>query len=511
MSIFDAMEQNKFEGNDLGVKDILRLLKGQLELSENVWEKIVSNRKSLESLLEKSNESHYGINTGFGSLYSVKISPGEIQMLQTNLLRSHACGVGPVAPVIIVRLTLLLKIISLSKGHSGVRKEVIQFLIDLSNHDILPVVPSLGSLGASGDLAPLAHLCLPMIGEGEVVYKREQMPVARAFQLNGMQSLQLSAKEGLALINGTQYSLAWLIYAIENATRLSGVIDMCTAMSMEGYDCHPSPLDEQIHIARRQQGQIISAFFIRKWLEGSDIQKNGKAHLQDPYSFRCSPQVQGATRDVIEYAQKIAENEINAVTDNPLVFENDGEARIVSGGNFHAQPLALASDFLSIALSEYGSISERRSYLLLSGQRGLPPTLATRPGVESGMMICQYTAASIVNRNKILSHPASTDSIVTSAGQEDHVSMAAGAGMKLYEIVNNVWKIVAIEWMIACQALEYRRPLKTSSFLEEKFSDYRKIVAPLSGDRSLSGDIDATENFLRQMFEQKWSAIPPSY
>ncbi|MGB3078624.1 MAG: histidine ammonia-lyase [Saprospiraceae bacterium] len=493
------MDQNIFEGGDLSVEDIISFLGSKLDLSDMIWNRIESNRNSLERLLTKTGESYYGINTGFGSLYSITISPDQIRDLQTNLLRSHACGVGPVAPVNIVRLTLLLKIISLSQGHSAVRKEIVQFLIDLFNYNILPIVPSMGSLGASGDLAPLAHLCLPMIGEGEVVFKREQMGVGRALQTCGMDTITLAAKEGLALINGTQFSLAWLIYAIENARRLSEVVEMCTALSMDAYDCHPSPLDTDIHEHRRQPGQIISAATLRKWLDGSEIQKNKKGHLQDPYSFRCAPQVHGATRDVIEYARTIAGYEINAVTDNPLVFNSEDETKIVSGGNFHAQPLALTSDFLAIALAELGSISERRSYLLLGGQRGLPPTLAQHPGVESGMMICQYTAASIVNRNKILSHPASTDSIVTSAGQEDHVSMAAGAGMKLYEVVNNVWKIVAIEWMIACQALEYRRPFKTSPQLEEKYNAYRMRVAPLSGDRVLSSDIDMTENFLRSL------------
>ncbi|MGB4847348.1 MAG: histidine ammonia-lyase [Saprospiraceae bacterium] len=493
------MDQNIFEGKGLTVEDIISFLGGQFELSESTWERISTNRNSLERLLTETGASYYGINTGFGSLYSITISPDQIRELQTNLLRSHACGVGPAAPVNIVRLTLLLKIISLAQGHSGVRKEIIHFLIGLFNNNILPVVPSMGSLGASGDLAPLAHLCLPMIGEGEVVFKREQMNVGRALQTCGMDTVELAAKEGLALINGTQFSLAWLIYAIENAKRLSEVVEMCTAMSMDAYDCHPSPLDADIHEHRRQPGQIVSASTLRKWLDGSEIQKNKKGHLQDPYSFRCAPQVHGATRDVIDYAHTIAGYEINAVTDNPLVFNHEDETKIVSGGNFHAQPLALTSDFLAIALAELGSISERRSYLLLGGQRGLPPTLAQHPGVESGMMICQYTAASIVNRNKILSHPASTDSIVTSAGQEDHVSMAAGAGMKLFEVVNNVWKIVAIEWMIACQALEYRRPLKTSPQLEEKYNAFRMRVAPLSGDRVLSSDIDMTENFLRSL------------
>jgi len=338
-----------------------------------------------------------------------------------------------------------------------------------------------------------------MLGEGEVVYKREQMPAAKALMLAGIDTLELEAKEGLALINGTQYSLAWLVYAINSAIRLAEVCEMTTAMSYDAFDAHPSPLYEGIHAVRKQKGQIQSAAALRKWLEGSALLADHKAHLQDPYSFRCAPQVHGASRDVITYAKSIADLEINAVTDNPLVLGTENEVRIVSGGNFHAQPLALTSDFLALAIAEYGSISERRSYLLLGGQRGLPPTLAQNPGLESGMMICQYTAAAVVNRNKILTHPASTDSIVTSAGQEDHVSMAANAGIKLFEIVNNTWKLLAIEWMISCQALEYRRPMKTSPQLEEKYNAYRLHVRPLSGDRSHSSDIDATENFLRQI------------
>lgn len=492
------MENHLYEGNELTTGEISTMLSKGISISSQVLDKVDQNRKALESLLKNSDEKYYGINTGFGSLYNINISVNDIEKLQANLLRSHACGVGSPAPAKIIRLTLLLKIISLSQGFSGVRKEVVEFLMNMYNNNILPLVPSLGSLGASGDLAPLAHLCLPLIGEGDVVYKREQMPAIRALQIAGMEPLTLQAKEGLALINGTQYSLAWLVFAIDNAQRLASVIDICAALSMDAFDCHPSPLDEGLHQQRKQTGQIQSAQTIRQWLDGSDIQKSTKEHLQDPYSFRCAPQVHGASRDVINYAMKIAGNEINSVTDNPLVFDTNGETKIISGGNFHAQPLALTSDFLTIALAEFGSISERRSYLLLSGQRKLPAALAVKPGLESGMMICQYTAASIVNRNKILSHPASTDSIVTSAGQEDHVSMAAGAGMKLYEVVNNVWKILAIEWMIACQAMENRRPLKTSPQLEEKYNAYRMQVAPLLGDRSLSADIDLTENFLRQ-------------
>lgn len=493
------MDHYVYDGAELTVEDIISITSARLTLSERVWQRIADNRTALENLLENSGERYYGINTGFGSLYSVTVSQDGLQQLQTNLLRSHACGVGPAVPQAIVRLTLLMKIISLSKGQSGVRKEVIRFLLDLYNLHITPVVPSLGSLGASGDLAPLSHLCLPMIGEGEVVYKREQMPAAKALMLAGIDAINLEAKEGLALINGTQYSLAWLVYSINSAIRLAEVCDMTVAMSMDAFDAHPSFLDAGIHAVRNQVGQIQSAEAISRWLEGSEVIKKSKEHLQDPYSFRCAPQVHGASRDVIAYAKTIADREINAVTDNPLVLGDGEEVRIVSGGNFHAQPLALTSDFLALAIAEYGSISERRAYLLVGGKRGLPPTLAQNPGLESGMMICQYTAAAIVNRNKILSHPASTDSIISSAGQEDHVSMAANAGIKLYEIINNVWKLLSIEWMMSAQALEYRRPLKTSPQLEQKHMAYRMHVLPLSGDRSHSSDIDMTENFLRQI------------
>lgn len=496
---FDAMDHYVYDGTPLRVEDIITISSTKLALSESVWDRIARNRGALETLLQKPGGQYYGINTGFGSLYSMTIPPEGIGQLQTNLIRSHACGVGPAVPQAIVKLTLLLKIISLSQGYSGVRKEVVQFLLDLYNNNIFPIVPTLGSLGASGDLAPLAHLCLPMLGEGEVVYKREQMPATKALMLAGLDTLDLAAKEGLALINGTQYSLAWLIYSIENATRLAEVCDMCAALSMDAFDANASPLDDDIHRIRNQQGQIDAAASLRQWLSDSEIHHDQKEHLQDPYSFRCAPQVHGASRDVIAYAKQIAGKEINAVTDNPLVLGDGDDLRIVSGGNFHAQPLALTSDFLALAIAEYGSISERRSYLLLGGKRGLPPTLANNPGIESGMMICQYTAAAIVNRNKILSHPASTDSIVTSAGQEDHVSMAANAGIKLYEIVNNTWKLVAIEWMIAAQAMEYRGPMRTSKKLKEKYIAYRLHVAPLSGDRSHASDIDSTENFLRQL------------
>lgn len=493
------MESYLYDGQELQTKTIMAILAGKLTLSDHILESLRQNRRLLEELLKVPGQRYYGINTGFGALHSVTVSADEVQQLQANLLRSHACGVGAAVPQHIVRLTLLLKIISLAQAQSGVREEVVQFLTEMYNHTILPVVPMMGSLGASGDLAPLAHLCLPLIGEGEVVYKREQMPAAKALMMAGMEPMSLEAKEGLALINGTQYSLAWLLYAADQAGRMAEVADMCAAMSMDAFDANPSPLDEGIHLLRKQPGQITTAAVVRRWLSGSEIHSTPKQHLQDPYSFRCVPQVHGASRDVINYAVSVTDREINAVTDNPLVLGHGDDVRIVSGGNFHAQPLALTSDFLALAIAEYGSISERRSYLLLGGQRGLPPTLARNPGLESGMMICQYTAASIVNRSKVLTHPASTDSIVTSAGQEDHVSMAANAGIKLYEIIQNTWKLLAIEWMICCQAMEYRRPLKTSASLELKYNAYRLHVPPLSGDRSYALDIDMTESFLRKI------------
>ncbi len=492
------MEYYVYDGSALKVEDIVRIARQKLSLSDQIQLRVQENRRALEQQLALHDARFYGINTGFGALYSVAISPEDVAVLQTNLLRSHACGVGPAVPRHIVRLLLLLKIISLSQAQSGVRYALIEILLALYNHDILPVIPSLGSLGASGDLAPLAHLCLPLIGEGEVVYKREQMPARRALTLAGLEPLELEAKEGLALINGTQYSLAWLVYAVDQVRQMAEAADMCAAMSIDAFDAHPSSLDAEIHQVRGQLGQIRSAEVMRHWLTGSSILIDKKEHLQDPYSFRCAPQVHGASRDVISYAEMIADREINAVTDNPLVLGKGDDVRILSGGNFHAQPLALAADFLAIAIAEYGSISERRSYLLLGGQRGLPPALAQRPGLESGMMICQYTAAAIVNRSKILTHPASTDSIVTSAGQEDHVSMAANAGIKLYEILQNTWKLLAIEWMIANQAMDYRRPRTTSPALEEKHTAYRLLVAPLTADRSNAQDIEQSEMFLRQ-------------
>lgn len=487
------------QSQPLTLADVMNPSLRQFEIDAQLREGVKENRKRLEQLISDPEKRFYGVNTGFGSMYYVQVSPDNLRDLQANLIRSHACGVGATTPQPIVRLTLLLKIISLAQGYSGIREEVLNGLLHLYNHEIYPVVPCMGSLGASGDLAPLAHLCLALLGEGEVVYKREQMPAQKALALSGGEALELEAKEGLALINGTQFSLSWLAWAVNQAQQMVKIADMITAMSYDAFDANPSPLHSEIHRIRNQKGQIDAAQSILSFLDGSEMISRPKQHLQDPYSFRCAPQVHGATRDAVDYALSIVNREINAVTDNPLVFTNEEPYTIVSGGNFHAQPLALTSDFLSIAMAELGSISERRMYLLVSGQRGLPPNLALDPGLESGMMICQYTAASLVNRNKILCHPASTDSIVTSAGQEDHVSMAAGAGLKLYEVVNNVWKLFAIEWMIAAQAMESRFPTQTSTILTSVYEKYRQHVPALTGDRSHAQDIDRTDTFLRQL------------
>ena len=384
------MDAYAFAGEDLGVQAISGMVDRPLELHSRLVDRVAANRQALDRLIAEPGRRFYGVNTGFGSMYTVEVSPTNLEALQINLLRSHACGVGGAAPPHVTRLTLLLKIISLSRGYSGIRPEVLQALLHLHNHQILPVIPSMGSLGASGDLAPLAHLCLAIVGEGEVIYKREQMPAARALAITGASPIVLHSKEGLALINGTQFSLAWLVYAVDQARRLAAAADRCAALSFDGFDAGLSGLDPDVHRVRNQPGQIHSATRIRRWLEGSALAGRPKQHLQDPYSFRCAPQVHGATLDAIDHVRAVAEREINAVTDNPLVFSDQGETRVVSGGNFHAQPLALASDFLAMALAEIGSISERRSYLLVGGQRGLPPNLAGNPGLESGMMICQY-------------------------------------------------------------------------------------------------------------------------
>ncbi len=467
----------------------------RIEISDSVIDIVKKNRAYLQNQLVENNEPIYGINTGFGSLCNIEIQQEELSQLQHNLVMSHACGVGDEVPVDIVRTMLALKINNLTQGYSGVRWELIQGLQNLFNAEIYPVVYQLGSLGASGDLAPLAHLSLPLIGMGEVNYKGEKRAAIDVLKENGIQPIKLSFKEGLALLNGTQFSLAYALHSIQHAKQLLKMANLTAALSCIGYVCKTDPFHPSLSRIRKHQGQIDVAAKIFQLLTESSLSKTVYS-VQDPYSFRCVPQVHGASSKAIDHVAEIVENEINAVTDNPNVF--DKEEMILIGGNFHAQLLALPMDYLAIALSELGSISERRSYKLINGDRELPSYLADNAGLHSGFMICQYTAASVVSQNKQLCTPASVDSITSSKGQEDHVSMAANAGTKLYRVVENIYTLLSIEWMIAAQALEYRKDIILAPELNQLFVNYRKEIPRLTEDRYLSPDILKTEQFLRK-------------
>ena len=466
----------------------------KLALSEEAIVNIEKCRKYLDDKMKSNNDPIYGINTGFGSLCNVKISNENLSKLQENLVKSHACGTGEEVPHEIVKIMLLLKIQSLSYGHSGVQLLTVQRLIDFYNNDILPVIYTQGSLGASGDLAPLAHLSLPLLGEGEVYYDGFRQPASKVLEKMGWTPIIMQSKEGLALLNGTQFMSAYGVYCLIKADKLSYFADVIGAISLEGFDGRLEPFTDLIHLVRPHKGQIQTAERFRDILEDSEIIAQAKAHVQDPYSFRCIPQVHGASKDAIEYAKKVFKTEINSVTDNPNIFV--GEDLIISGGNFHGQPLALALDFLGIALSELGSISERRTYQLISGLRGLPAFLVNDPGLNSGFMIPQYTAASIASQNKQLATPASVDSIVSSNGQEDHVSMGANAATKTLRIVENIERILAIELLNGSQALEFRRPLKSSDFIESFVKSYREDVSFVTEDRIFHYDIEKSIGFL---------------
>ncbi|UUV21223.1 histidine ammonia-lyase [Paenimyroides aestuarii] len=466
----------------------------KLALSEEAIANINKCREYLDHKMQTETNPIYGINTGFGSLYSVKISSEDLTTLQENLMKSHACGTGDEVPHEIVKIMLLLKIKSLSYGNSGVQLVTVERLIDFYNNDILPVVYTQGSLGASGDLSPLAHLCLPLIGEGEVFVDGKRIAAKQMLAEKGWETITLKSKEGLALLNGTQFMSAYGAYILIKTEKLTQLADVIGAVSLEGFDGRIDPFNNLIHIVRPHKGQVNTANYMRSILEGSELINQPKKHVQDPYSFRCIPQVHGASKDAIEYVERVFKTEINSVTDNPNIFVE--EDVIVSGGNFHGQPLALALDFLGIALSELGSISERRTYQLISGLRNLPPFLVNNPGLNSGFMIPQYTAASIVSQNKQLATPASIDSIVSSNGQEDHVSMGANAATKTLKIVENLERILAIELFNATQALEFRRPRKSSDFIENFVSEYRKVVPTVQNDRILHYDIQKSIQFL---------------
>lgn len=464
-------------------------------LSDNAKTAILNCRTYLDEKVAKSDRLIYGVNTGFGSLCDTAISSEDLGQLQRNLVLSHACGTGERVPDEIVRRMLLLKIMGLSHGASGVQLETVERLIFFFNNHIYPVVYQLGSLGASGDLAPLAHLVLPLLGEGTVMLNGTEISSKTLNEQFNLPLIALRSKEGLALLNGTQFMSAYASYAISNGRKLWQQFNQVAAISLDAYDGRKEPFGIQVNAIRNQVGQIKTAEIFRELLADSELAHREKAHVQDPYSFRCIPQVHGASYDTIEHCATIVEREVNAVTDNPTVFPDDDI--VVSAGNFHGQPLALAMDFLAIALAEMGSISERRIYKSISGTRSLPAFLVANPGLNSGFMITQYTCASIVSQNKQLCTPASIDTIDSSNGQEDHVSMGANAATKLARVIDNCYAIQGIELLHACQALEFRRPAKSGSNSEALVAKFRTHVPFVKEDGYMHPLIQDSKTFVK--------------
>ena len=497
------LEIYKIGESFLSLSEISRIISEglKIELSSKSEKKVIECRNYLDEKMKNSDDPIYGINTGFGSLCNHKISDDDLGKLQKNLVISHSCGTGDEVPHTVVKIMLLLKIQSLSYGHSAVQLITINRLIEMFNKNILPVIYQQGSLGASGDLAPLAHMSLVLLGMGKVDVPINENGFDRKNTSDvmgemGWEAIQLKSKEGLALLNGTQFMGAYGVWSLLKSQKLSYLSDLIGTISLEAFDGRNECFDELIHLVRPHKGQVSTAENIRGLLEGSEIQKQEKEHVQDPYSFRCMPQVHGATKDVISHVKSVFTTEMNSVTDNPTVFPK--EDKIISGGNFHGQPLAMSMDYLALAISELASISERRTYQLISGLRGLPAFLVADPGLNSGMMIPQYTAASIVSQNKQLCMPASSDSIVSSNGQEDHVSMGANAATKLYKVIENVERVLAIELMNAVQAIAFRK--NTSSVFIENFIDtYRNEVPFLDEDRLLHTDIQNSISFLQSL------------
>ncbi|MEM6271038.1 MAG: histidine ammonia-lyase [Bacteroidota bacterium] len=473
----------------------------KIALSESAIAAIQRCRNYLDERMAQSDEVIYGINTGFGFLQNTRIIDEDLEQLQENLIRSHACGTGQEVPREIVRLMIVLKLKSLSFGHSGVRLKTAQRLADLYNHDVTPVIYTQGSLGASGDLAPLAHLCLPLLGEGEVYYRGKRLTGRAVLDKMGWSPLRLRSKEGLALLNGTQFMLAYAVHILQRAHHYARMADRIAALSLDGFACRPDPFHPLLHDIRPHNGQIATARAVREFLTDSEIIRQPKQHVQDPYSFRCIPQVHGAGKDALDHVSKVALTEVNSTTDNPNIFVDADE--VLSGGNFHGQPLALVLDYLAIALAEWASISERRVFQLLSGARGLPPFLVANPGLNSGLMIAQYTAASIVSQNKQYCTPASVDTIPSSNGQEDHVSMGANSAVKCLHVLNNLRTVLAIELLTASQALWFREPLKTGKILLPLLEGFRHEVPPVRQDRILQHDITAAAQFI-----DKWPTRP---
>lgn len=468
----------------------------KLELSDDARNRIIRCREYLDEKIAKTTRPVYGVTTGFGSLCDVSVNPDQLAQLQINLMMSHACGVGDRVPNDIVKMMMLLKVQSLSYGYSGCKLDTVQRLVDFFNNDIYPVVYMQGSLGASGDLVPLAHMSLPLVGLGEVEYQGKVISGAEMLKIFGWEPIHLVSKEGLALLNGTQNMSAFAVWSLLQAQKLSDWADKIAAMSLDAYHGLLSPFTKAVHVVRPHQGQLDTAAHMMELLEGSEIAATPKDYVQDPYSFRCIPQVHGAAKDTIAYVKSVIDTEINSATDNPTVCPEDD--LIISAGNFHGEPIALPMDFLSIGLSELANISERRIYKLVSGTRGLPSFLVAKPGLNSGFMIAQYTAASVVSLNKSLATPSSIDSIPSSQGQEDHVSMGANAAIKLYKIVLNVERVLAIELFNAAQALEFRRPQKSSPVIEKLFAEYRKVVPFIVNDEVMYPHIQHSIEFLRK-------------
>ena len=468
----------------------------KIELSEDAKQRIKRCRNYLDKKIARNGEPIYGVTTGFGSLCNVSIGKDHLSQLQINLIKSHACGVGERVPNDIVKIMLLLKIQSLSYGYSGCKLDTVMRLVSFFNNDIYPVVYKQGSLGASGDLVPLAHLCLPLVGLGEVEYQGKVIAGAEMLRRKRWKPIVLASKEGLALLNGTQNMSAFAVWSLLQAQRLSDWADKIAAMSLDAYDGRIEPFTEAVPLVRPHNGQLETAARMKEMLEGSQLIVNSKAHVQDPYSFRCVPQVHGAVKDTLRYVKSVIDIEINSATDNPTVCPD--EDIIVSAGNFHGEPIALPIDFLSIAMSELANISERRIYRLVSGTRGLPSFLVANPGVNSGFMITQYTAASCVSLNKSLAMPSSVDSIPSCQDQEDHVSMGANAAIKLYKVILNTERVLAIELFNAAQALDFRLPLKSSPKIMEIHDEYRKMVPFILNDELMYPYIERSIQFLRK-------------
>ena len=491
------MKIHKISAEHLSIEQIGEIVYGgyKIELSNDAQRRILECREYLDKKIKESTVPIYGVTTGFGSLCNVSIGSDYLAQLQINLMMSHACGTGDRVPNDIVKIMLLLKIQSLSYGFSGCQLATVNRLIDFFNNDVYPIVYMQGSLGASGDLVPLAHLSLPLVGLGEVEYKGKVLTSVEVLKKFKWQPIQLASKEGLALLNGTQNMGAFAVWSLLQSQRLSTWADKIAAMSLDAYYGLTAPFTDAVHQVRPHKGQIVTAARMRELLEGSEIMEKPKSYVQDPYSFRCIPQVHGTVKDTIEYVRSVVDVEVNSATDNPTVCPD--EDLIISAGNFHGEPIAMPMDFLAIALCELANISERRIYKLVSGTRGLPSFLVANPGVNSGFMIPQYTAASIVSLNKTLSTPSSVDSIPSSQGQEDHVSMGANAAIKLYKVVLNTERVLAIELFNAAQALDFRRPLKSSPAVEAIHAAYRKVVPFIVDDEVMYPHIAHSIEFLK--------------